>query len=69
MSVLEEGEIRRTEEETYTMTDAVTEGTTKYRLLNRMLEAREKKDAVCLQKTAEQYLLQSRCTAELMKML
>ena len=69
MSVLEGGEIRRTEEETWTMTDAGTEGTTKYRLLNRMLEAREREDAVCLRKTAEQYLLQSRCTAELMEML
>ena len=69
MSVHENGEFRRTEEENYTMTDAGTEGTTKYRLLNRMLEASERKDDLCLRKTAEQYLLQSRCTAELMEML
>lgn len=64
-----EGEIRRTEEQSCTMEDAGTGGTTKYCLLNRMLEARKKDDAAALRQIAEQYLLQSRCTAELLEML
>ena len=40
------------------LVDMDTEGRTKYRLLNRMLEARDKNDAAALNEAMDTYLLQ-----------
>ena len=69
MSVLEDGEIRRTEEETYTMTDPDTTGSTKYSLLNRMLEARAEKDHARAREAAEQYIRQDVCTERMLEFI
>lgn len=69
LSVLEDGEIRRTEEQTCTMTEPDTAGTTKYSLLNRMLEARARKDHKGWKEAAEKYRQQDLCTEELLELL
>ena len=69
LSILEDGEIRRTDEQICTLEEPDTAGTTKYSLLNRMLEARAMKDHRQWREAAEKYRLQDLCTEELLELL
>ena len=69
MSVMKDGKI--TDSDTYevSLVDMDTSGTTKFRLLNRMLEARDQGDDEKLREAEKQYLRQDNFVRQFLKLM
>jgi hypothetical protein len=68
LSVLRDGKIENTDSYQVSLADMDTEGTTKYRLLNRMLEAGDKGDRASFETALKQYRMQKKYVDTFLKL-
>ena len=69
MSVMDDGKISDSDTYEVSLVDMDTSGTTKFRLLNRMLEARDQGDDGKLREAQEQYLRQECFVSRFLRMM
>ncbi|MDO4622131.1 MAG: DUF5717 family protein [Eubacteriales bacterium] len=69
LSVMTNGKIENTDCYEISLSDMDTSGNTKFRLLNRMLEARDNNDSLTLQQTMDQYRSQEAFVDEFLKLM